>query len=96
MRLTVAWQVEDQVDHEGDEHAGYQDVDDVEERFAANDEVEGDVLVVDAVHRDAGVHIDLGCPVYYLPFTVLCGKYKGSLGSSWRREPMGLRSFGTE
>lgn len=71
MRLTVAWQVEDQVDHEGDEHTGDQDVDDVEERFAADDEVEGDVLVVGAVHRDTGVHIDLSCPVDYLPFTVL-------------------------
>lgn len=71
MRLTVAWQVEDQVDHEGDEHAGYQDVDDVEERLAADDEVEGDVLVVGAVHRDVGVHIDLGGPVDYLPFPVL-------------------------
>lgn len=71
MRLTVAWQVEDQVDHEGDEHTGYQDVDDIEERLAADDEVEGDVLVVGAVHRDTGVHIELGCPVHYLPLTVL-------------------------
>lgn len=71
MRLTVAWQVEDQVDHEGDEHTGYQDVDDVEERLAADDEVEGDVLVVGAVHWDTGVHVDLGCPVNYFPLTVL-------------------------
>lgn len=71
MRLTVAWQVEDQVDHEGDEDTGYQDVDDVEKRLAADDEVEGDILVVGAVYRDAGVHIELGCPVHYLPLTVL-------------------------
>ena len=71
MRLTVARQVEDQVDHEGDEHAGYQDVDDVEERLAADDEVEGDVLVVGAVHRDTRVHVEFGCPVHYLPLSVL-------------------------
>lgn len=70
-RLTVARQVEDQVDHEGDEHAGYQDVDDVEERLAADDEVEGDILVAGAVHRDTGVHIDPGWPVHYLPLSVL-------------------------
>lgn len=71
MRLTVAWQVEDQVDHEGDEDTGYQDVDDVEKRLATDDEVEGDILVVGAVYWDTGVHIELGCPVHYLPLTVL-------------------------
>lgn len=69
--LTVGWQVEDQVDHEGDEHTGHQDVDDVEERLSANDEVEGNVLVVGTVQRGAGVHVDPGWPVHYLPFPVL-------------------------
>ena len=40
-------------------------------RGGENDEVEGDVLVAGAVHRDVGVHIDLGGPVDYLPFPVL-------------------------
>lgn len=71
MGLTVAWQIEDQVDHKRDKHAGNQDVNDVEEWLAADDEVEGDVLVAGAVHRDTGVHITLGCPVYYLPLTIL-------------------------
>lgn len=69
--LTVGRQVEDQVDHEGDEHAGHQDVDDVEEGLAANDEVEGDILVAGAVQRGAGVHVDPGRPVHYLPLSVL-------------------------
>lgn len=70
-RLTVGWQVEDQVDHEGDEHAGHQDIDDVEEWLSANDEVEGNVLVVGAVQRGTGVHVDLGWPVHYLPLPIL-------------------------
>lgn len=71
LRLTVGRQVEDQVDHEGDEDAGHQDVDDVEEGLAAYDEVEGDILVVGTVQRDTGVHVDLGRPVHYLPLPVL-------------------------
>lgn len=71
LRLTVGWQVEDQVDHEGDEHTGHQDVDDVEERLAADDEVEGDILAVATVQRGTGVHVDPGRPMHYLPLPVL-------------------------
>lgn len=71
LRLTVGRQVEDQVDHEGDEYTGHEDVDDVEEGLAAYDEVEGDVLAAGTVQRDTGVHVDLGRPVHYLPLPVL-------------------------
>lgn len=71
MRLTVSRQVEDQVDHEGDEHAGHQDVDDVEEWLATDDEVEGDILVAGTVYWGTGVHVDPGWPVHYLPLPVL-------------------------
>lgn len=69
--LTVSRQVEDQVDHERDEHAGHQDVDDIEEWLAADNEVEGDVLAVRTVQRRTGVHVDPGWPVHYLPFPIL-------------------------
>lgn len=71
LRLTVGRQVEDQVDHEGDEHAGHQDVDDVEEGLAADDEVEGDVLAAWTVQWDTEVHVDPGWPVHYLPLPIL-------------------------
>lgn len=79
--LTVSRQVEDQVDHEGDEHAGHQDVDDVEEWLAADDEVEGNVLALGAVQRGAGVHVDPGRPVHYLPLAILCGQQMDSMRS---------------
>lgn len=71
LKLTVSRQVEDQVDHEGDEHTGHQDVDDIEEGLAADDEVKGHILVAGTVQWDAGVHVDPGWPVHYLPFPVL-------------------------
>lgn len=71
LRLTVSRQVEDQVDHEGDEDARHQDVDDIEEGLATDDEVEGDVLAARTVRGDAGVHVDPGWPVHDLPLPVL-------------------------
>lgn len=69
--LTVSRQVEDQVDHKGDEYAGHQYVDDVEEWLAAYDEVEGDILVAGTVQWGTGVHVDPGWPVHYLPLPIL-------------------------
>lgn len=71
--LTVGGQVVDQRGQEGDEHAGDDDVDDVEERLALDDEVEGDVLVLVALHGDVLVGVPLGRPVFDLPLAVLWG-----------------------
>lgn len=70
--LTVCGQVVDQQGQEGDEHAGDDDVDHVEERFASDDQVEGDVLVLVALHGNVFVGVSLGGPVDDLPLTVLC------------------------
>lgn len=90
--LTVSRQVKDQVDHEGDEHAGDQNVDDVEEGLAADDEVEGDILVAGAVQRDTGVQVDPGWPVNDLPLPVLCGWHVDGVGGAEGTE--GLRAGG--
>lgn len=70
--LTVGRQVVDQQGQEGDEHAGDDDVDHIEERFASDDQVEGDVLVLVALHGNVLVGVSLGGPVNDLPLTVLC------------------------
>lgn len=70
--LTVCRQVVDQAGQKGDEHAGDDDVNDVEERFPFNDQVEGDVLVLVALHGNVLVGVFLGWPVDDLPLTVLC------------------------
>lgn len=70
--LTVSRQVVDQRGQEGDEHAGDDDVDDVEERLALDDQVEGDVLVLVALGGDVPVGVPLGRPVHNLPLAVLC------------------------
>lgn len=72
--LTVSGQVVDEQGQEGDEHTGDDDVDDVEERFAFDDQVEGDVLVLVALHGNVLVGVFLGRPVDDLPLTVLCWK----------------------
>lgn len=71
--LTVCRQVVDQQGQEGDEHAGDDDVDHVEERLASDHQVEGDVLVLVALHGNVFVGVSLGRSVDDLPLTVLCG-----------------------
>lgn len=70
--LTVRRQEVDQRRQEGDEHTGDDDVDDVEQRLAFDDEVEGDVLVLVAVHRDALVDVSSGGSVDDLPLAIFC------------------------
>lgn len=70
--LTICRQVVDQQGQEGDEHAGDDDVDHIEERFASDDQVEGDVLVLVALHGNVFVGVSLGGSVNDLPLTVLC------------------------
>lgn len=70
--LTVCRQVVDQQSQEGDEHAGDDDVDHVEERLAFDDQVEGDVLVLVALHGNVFVDVSLCGPVDDLPLTILC------------------------
>lgn len=70
--LTVSGQVVDERGEEGDEHTGDDDVDDVEQRFAFDDQVEGDVLVLVALHGNVLVGVSLGRPVDDLPLAVLC------------------------
>lgn len=70
--LTVSGQVVDEAGQEGDEHTGNDDVDNVEQRFAFDDQVEGDVLVLVAVHGDVLVDVSLGRPVDDLPLAVFC------------------------
>lgn len=70
--LTVCGQVVDQRGQEGDEHAGDDDVDHVEERFASDDQVEGDVLMLVALHGNVFVGVSLGGSVDDLPLTILC------------------------
>lgn len=69
-RLTVCRQVVDQWSEEGDEHTGDDDVDDVEQRFAFDDQVEGDVLVLVAVHRDVLVDVSFGRTVNDFPLAI--------------------------
>lgn len=71
--LTVCRQVVDQQGQEGDEHAGDDDVDHVEQRFASDHQVEGDVLVLVALHGNVFVGVSLGRSVDDLPLTILCG-----------------------
>lgn len=71
--LTVCRQVVHQRGQEGDEPTGNDHVDDVEQRLAFDDEVEGDVLVFVAVHRDALVDVSSGRSVNDLPFTIFWG-----------------------
>lgn len=70
--LTVSGQVVDERGQEGDEHTGDDDVDDVEERFAFDDQVEGDVLVLVALHGNVLVGVLLGWPVDDLPLAIFC------------------------
>lgn len=74
--LTVSWKVVDQRGQEGDEDAGNDDVDDVEERLALDDQVEGDVLVLVALHGNVLVGVFLGWPMDDLPLSVLCGQQR--------------------
>lgn len=69
--LTVSGQVVDERGQEGDEDTGDDDVDDVEERFAFDDQVEGDVLVLVALHGDVFVGVPLGWTVDDLPLAIL-------------------------
>lgn len=89
--LTVCRQVVDQQGQEGDEHARDDDVDHVEERFASNDKVEGDVLVLVALHGNVFVGVSLGWPVNDLPLAVLCRspakKQSQSLDTNWMLPP---------
>ncbi len=82
--LTVSGQVVDERGEEGDEHAGDDDVDDVEERLALDDQVEGDVLVLVALHGNVLVGVSLGRPVDDLPLAVLCGKAAKNRHRMWR------------
>lgn len=70
--LTVSGQVVDERGQEGDEHTGYDDVDDVEERLAFDDQVKGDILVLIALHGNVLVGVSLGRTVNDLPLTILC------------------------
>lgn len=72
--LTVSRQVVDKRGQEGDEHTGDDDVDDVEEGFAFDDQVEGDVLVLVALHGNVLVGVSLSRSVDDLPLAVLCRK----------------------
>lgn len=70
--LTVSGQVVDERGQEGDEHTGDDDVDDVEERFAFDDQVKGDVLVLVALHGNVFVSVSFRGPVDDLPLAVFC------------------------
>lgn len=70
--LTVGGQVEDEDDHEGDEDAGCDDIDDVEERLALDDEVEGDVLVLAGVQGNVRVDVLAGWAMDDFLFPILC------------------------
>lgn len=70
--LTVCRQVVDQRGQEGNEHAGDDDVDHIEERFASDDQVEGDVLMLVALHGNVFVGVSLCGSVDDLPLTILC------------------------
>lgn len=86
--LTVGRQVVDERGQEGDEHTGNDDVDYVEQRLAFNDQVEGDVLVLVALHGDVFVGVSPGRTVDDLPLTVLCQHSKTKVKfvkSSWRK-----------
>jgi len=78
--LTVSGQVEDKDGHEGNEDAGCDDVDDIEERLALDDEVEGDVLVLTALRGVVRVDVLAGRAVDDFPFTVLC---QGTRHKAW-------------
>ena len=69
--LTVGGQVVDERGQEGDEHTGDDDVDDVEEGLPLDDQVEGDVLVLVALHGDVLVGVPPGRTVHHLPLAVL-------------------------
>lgn len=78
--LTVSRQVEDKDGHEGNEDAGCDDVDDVEEWLALDDEVEGDVLVLAALSGVAGVDVLAGRAVDDFPFAIFCWDTWDSMG----------------
>lgn len=70
---TFSWQEVDQHSHGGDEDTGHNDVDDVEEWLALDDEVEDDLLVLDIIWGELLRIDDLPSrAVLDGPFTILC------------------------
>lgn len=72
-QCTFGRQEVDKHSHGGDEDTGHDDVDDVEERLALDDEVEDDLLVLDVIWGEVLRVDDLPSgAVLDGPFTVLC------------------------
>lgn len=82
--LTVSGQVEDKDGHEGNEDAGCDNIDDIEEWFALDDEVEGDVLVLTALRGVVRVDVLAGWAVDDFPFSIFC---RGTWDRTWNGGP---------
>jgi len=72
--LTVCRQVVDERGQERDEHAGNDYVHNVEQRFASNDKVKCDILVLVAFHWYAFINVSPGRLVNNFPLAIFCKK----------------------
>lgn len=79
--LTVCRQVVDERGQERDENAGNDYIHDVEQRFASNDKVKCNILVLVAFHRDVFINVSPGRLVNNFPLTIFCKK--GDREGSW-------------